>query len=738
MRRARVPPEARPGAAAAPGPRPDARGLLAFCAVALVLRAVLLWQLHDHPLLQPGFGLDTDLFVDLARRVAAGDLVLAPGAYPAAPVYIYFLGGVFALTGGSLLAARAVQILAGAVAVWLVGDTARRWFGPGAAVPAALLAALCGPFAFNEVLVLQSSLDPVLFALASWQLTRAMIAARSVRQSAGRDGGRHEGAQGEQGTAARAWLAAGVAWAAVALNRPNALPYLAVIAAGIPWLSGRRGWRPLAAFALGGLLLLGPVALRNRSVTGDLVLIASHGGFNLFVGNNPEADGTYRSVEGVTPSSVRQAADTRRVAEQAVGRPLTDREVSDYFRDRALAWIRGAPIDALQLLARKLRYVVAADEIALNYSYAYYRHDEPTVLTLMPVGPWLLLPLGLVGLVAGAPRGDRAYLVWAAFVPVYALGVAIFFVAERYRLPLLVPLASASGGLIAAAGATVSARQWGRLGAGVLAVAAVAVLAWWPTGLDDGRGEERTSMAEVLIRGGEAARAQRLIDETLPGHPEPALLLFRAGRALQAAGDRPSAIARYEQALARDPARAEIRFFLGQCLLDQRRAVEAIPHLDAAVAAGVRRDVAPFDLARALASTGDYDAARRALARLAIPPQADTASFVNAGQMAEGLRDAPLAIRFYAAAAERPDAPVAVVERLGVLLAMSGRAREAIAVLERGVRQSPGAASLHLNLAVALAQDGRFDEARARVAEALRLRPDYPQAGALAERLGRR
>lgn len=720
MRLARVQPEARPGAV-------EARGLLAVCAIALALRAVLLWQLHDHPLLQPGFGLDTDLFVELARRVAAGDLVLAPGAYPAAPVYIYFLGGVFALTGGSLLAARAVQILLGVAAVWLVGDTARRWFGPRAAVPAALLAALCGPFAFNEVLVLQSSLDPVLFAVALWLLARTVTKARG-----------HEGTKRDQGTPEGAWLGAGVAWAAVALNRPNALPYLAVIAAGIPWLSGRRGWRPLAAFALGGLLLLGPVALRNRTVTGDLVLIASHGGFNLFVGNNPEADGTYRSVEGVTPSSVRQAADTRRVAESALGRPLTDREVSDYFRDRALDWIGGAPVDALHLLARKLRYVVAADEIALNYSYAYYRHDEATVLPLMPVGPWLLLPLGLVGLVVCAPRRDRAYAVWAAFVPIYALGVAIFFVAERYRLPLLVPLASASGGLIAAAGAAASARQWRRLGAGALAVAAVAALAWWPTGLDDGRGEERTSMAEVLIRRGDATAGQRLVDETLPGHPEPALLLFRAGRALQAAGDRPAAIARYEQALARDPGRAEIRFFLGQCLLDQRRAVEAIPHLDAAVAAGVRRDVAPFDLARALASTGDYDAARRALASLDIPPLADTASFVNAGQMAEGLRDAPLAIRFYAAAVERLDAPVAVVERLGVLLAMGGRAREAIAVLERGVRQSPGAASLHLNLAVALAQEGRFDEARARVAEALRLRPDYPQARALAERLGRK
>ena len=213
-------------------------------------------------------------------------------------------------------------------------------------------------------------------------------------------------------------------------------------------------------------------------------------------------------------------------------------------------------------------------------------------------------------------------------------------------------------------------------------------------------------------------------------------MLYRAGRELQARGDRAAAIDHYQQALSADPSRIEVRFFLGQALLAERRVADAIPHLNAAVAAGIRPDAAPFELARALASTGQYDAAKRALAFLEIPREADTGSFANAGQMAQELGDAALAIRFYAQAAERVDAPPVVVERLGVLLGASGRAREAIAVLERGITRAPKEASLHLNLAVALAQEGRMAEARARVAEALRLRPDYPQAKALAERLG--
>jgi Flp pilus assembly protein TadD len=684
--------------------------LLAIAALGLGLRGILLSQLHDHPLLQPGFGLDTDLYITLAQRVAGGDLALAPGAYPAAPLYIYALGAMLAAGGGSLLAARVVQILLGAVAVWLVGDAARRVFGPAAALPAALLAALCGPFAFNEVLLLQSALDPVLTALALWTLARALEAAT-----------------------ARPWLVAGIAWAALAVNRPNALPFLAVIVFALAWSRRRHALGPVVALAAGAALVIAPVALRNLAVTGEFVLIAAHGGFNFFVGNNPEADGTYRSVEGVTPSSVRQQADARVVAEEVVGRPLSDGEVSSYFYQRAFDWIASSPADAAALALRKIWYAVSAGEISLNYSYAYYRGDEPTVLRGMPVSAWLLLPLGLVGLVACRRGGE--YWIWAGFVPVYALSVAVFFVSDRYRMPLLVPVAMSSGALLGRLVAFARTGEWLRVARVGAVTALVAVGTSWPTGLDDGRGEERTAMAETLIRGGEVTRGQQLADRALPGHREPALMLFRVGRALQARGERRAAIARYEQALSHDPDRAEIRYVLGQCLLDDGRVAEAIPHLDAAVTADVRPDVAPFDLARALASTHEYHAARRALARLRIPDAADITSFAGAGQLAETLGDGALAIRFYARAADRPDATVAMLERLGVLLAMSGRSDEAVTVIERAVVRAPGEASLRLNLAVALAQAGRLQDARAQVGEALRLRPDYPQARALEERL---
>jgi tetratricopeptide (TPR) repeat protein len=65
---------------------------------------------------------------------------------------------------------------------------------------------------------------------------------------------------------------------------------------------------------------------------------------------------------------------------------------------------------------------------------------------------------------------------------------------------------------------------------------------------------------------------------------------------------------------------------------------------------------------------------------------------------------------------------------LGAELAKAGRADEAIAHLEYGLRLNPDAPLLHYNIALALEQDRRVPEAIAHYAEAVRLRPRYAQA----------
>jgi tetratricopeptide (TPR) repeat protein len=65
---------------------------------------------------------------------------------------------------------------------------------------------------------------------------------------------------------------------------------------------------------------------------------------------------------------------------------------------------------------------------------------------------------------------------------------------------------------------------------------------------------------------------------------------------------------------------------------------------------------------------------------------------------------------------------------LGLALAAQGRIDEAITQYSKALRIKPDFAEAHLNLGNALAAQGRIDEAMAQYSEALRIKPDFPGA----------
>jgi 4-amino-4-deoxy-L-arabinose transferase-like glycosyltransferase len=273
------------------------RVLLAVAAV-LAIKLTVLMQVGGHPLLHPGGELDGAYYVHLASGVRDGDWsLLSPENFMRRPVppfflpplYVYFLAVSLKLTGGAFEAARFAQVLLGTVGVLLLALTARRWYGASAGWWTGALAALCGLFTFYEVTMLQAALEPFLTALDLWLLTRAV-----------QDGRRAW------------WAAAGAALGLHALNRPNVLFVLAGIGIVVLALallrrrtvdaSTRPGLPDLAALAVAALIVISPATIRNWRATGEFVPISSHAGLNFLIGNNAEADGTFRAVMGVEPS----------------------------------------------------------------------------------------------------------------------------------------------------------------------------------------------------------------------------------------------------------------------------------------------------------------------------------------------------------------------------------------------------------------------------------------------------
>ncbi|HEY3350445.1 MAG TPA: glycosyltransferase family 39 protein [Thermoanaerobaculia bacterium] len=603
------------------------KSLYALLAATLAAKAAVLAQLGNHPLLQPYGEIDSGVYARLAHRIANGDLVLrGEGAVPyfVSPLYAYFL----AATGPSFPVARVVQILLGTAAVALVFLTARRLFGERAALAAGVLYALAGVVTFHEVLILQAAIDPFLTALALFLLARAVGSEEEEKISL-----KVKRVEAPGGVLPRwgAFAATGAAFGLLSLNRPNALLCVAAIGVALALFTFKenslRRVGLIAAFFAGTALVVAPFTLRNFLVSHEFVLVSSHGGLNFLVGNGPGATGAYREIPGITPDIGGQAKDSRKVAEKAEGRELSSREVSSHFAREALRWIRTNPGAALSLFLRKIHLLLSGDEAPLNFSFTWYR-EKSLALKLLCVGPGLLVPLAGAGLVfgllgaAGAVSERRlALLVWAAFIPAYVFAVAAFFVATRYRLPLLVAVAPLAGAAVTRFGAAWHAKG-ARLAVAGAVAAVLAAISLRPTGLWDGAQDEEMYLVLWEVERGDPA-AMRHAETAAPSHPEPGRFWLRVGRSFEDAGKSDEAIAAVSKSHEIAPGPGSARIL--SSLLEKRGLARALsgdapgarPDLEEALRLDATSAAARVNLAVVLAQIGETDRAR-SLAREAL------------------------------------------------------------------------------------------------------------------------
>ena len=683
---------------------------MAFLAAVFALKLAAMWQLKNHVLTQPDAGLDTTAYVSLAQRVLGGDTALGPGQYFVSPLYIYFLAAVLSVRD-SFTAVRLLQIVLGMAAVALIYVAAGEWFGRRAAWLSACLAALTGLFTFYESLLLQAALDP--FLTAASMACLALALKRNRR---------------------RWYLLAGLAFGVQVCNRPN----IAIPAAAVALLLVAAGrWRNAALLVAGMAIALTPVTLRNIVVSGYWSPVtSSHGGLNFYVGNNPGADGTYRPVPDITPDMMGQQADTRRVAERATGRALDDPSVSWYFYKLSWQWMREQPLAAAKLFGRKLSLMFSSGYIWLNYSYPFFAYDAGTLLRVLFVGPWLLIPLALVGFVVAAPTSLRLeYAVWASFVPVYALAVAVFYVTDRYQLPILIPLCVGAGAALDWFAGAVRARRWKPLAIALPTLIVVFVWVNRPLRLDDGVAEERTRMAERLITLGRYQEAEQWATRAEQVYPHPGVVHFRVGQRLLLRDQPAAAIAHFERALTFDPSQPLVEFALGESLLQAERPQEAITPLRRALEAGVQVDQSAYDLVRALGATGDRTGAIRVLQNARPARDDDAERWLALGEMAIQLQEPGLAETFLRRAIAARQNLARPHAQLGLVLGFTGRPAEAAQELEEAVRLNPLDAIAWLNLAVADARIGRVSDARAHAQQALQLNPTDERAKQLLQTL---
>ncbi len=317
--------------------------------------------------------------------------------------------------------------------------------------------------------------------------------------------------------------------------------------------------------------------------------------------------------------------------------------------------------------------------------------------------------------------------------------MALFFVAERYRLPLLVPLCAGAGAAVDAAIAAVQARRWRSLTVLGSAVAILAIAANWRLDVDEGRWLEglRTAQQLVLLeRYDEADRWAKRLDGvgSDPGvrPPRPGAGSYGVGSQLLAANQPARALPYLEAAHRADPAYAPVEYTLGQALLKAGRANEAIPHLQRGFDAGIELPWGGFDLAAALQAVGDDPAAVAVIGRITPPVTDDAEAWLRLGRLAMEVRAPAVAEPYFRHAVQMQPYVSAARQQLGLNLLVQGKLDEAARELGDAARLDPRDADSLSHLAYCEYKLGRVTDAHAHALAALALNPDDALAKQLA------
>ncbi|MGD8453557.1 MAG: tetratricopeptide repeat protein [Phycisphaerae bacterium] len=621
----------------------NGRDVLLFALIVLValgLRVIYDLQLRHSPLFaDPSMD---ELYHDQWGQAIAAGRSFVDGPYFRAPLYPAMLGLVYSVFGHSYLAPRMVQAVLGAISCGLVFVIGRRLFGRAVAAVAGFAAASYWILIYFDGELLIPPLIVPLDLLLIWLLLRA-----------------------ERSSGVVIFAVCGVVLGLSAIARPNVLLFGPAI---VLWLliRFRRQWRRAllhaACVTAGCLLVVLPITIRNWVVGKDLVLIASQGGVNFYIGNNPQTDGATAIVPG-TPAGWWEgyrAAIAR--AEAARGGKLKASEVSDYYYDEAWAFIRNEPGRWLSLMVRKLRLFWGAWEISNNKGIYFWSEQFTPVLTWLPLNFALVGPAGILGLVLCWRRRGELFPLWG-FVLVYMVSVVLFFCTARYRvplLPLLILLGTYAGFSVVKA---VRSQRWLAVaGQGVVLVLAATLVLTTPGGeraRDDAQdyvqlgrryqrlGESdraaecyakavklapdfvtaRSKYGTLLAQTGHLPEAIEQLQQALatgqlrPGETKQTLARVHTNlaTALTDSGSPAEGVEHYRQALELDPAGAEdyVQFKLGLALVKLDRLEEAVSAFEKALAISPYPLLVLDQLSAALARLGEYERAAE-LARRAI------------------------------------------------------------------------------------------------------------------------
>ena len=512
--------------------------------IALTIRLFHLCSLQNDPVADI-LVLDSQSYASMAKDIAEGR-GMPREVFFQAPLYPYFLGLVFKLTGdlswsAQLNTIRVIQIMFDSLSAGFVMLIALELFGVFPAIISGLGMAFYPVLIFQTGLILKTTLNiffTVLIIFLIFGLQRLNHSARS--------------------------LACGVTTGFAAAAQGSVLLQFPIILLGCMWRAGLFKWRksiPVGVICvIGFLAAVSPFTIRNYLVSGEFVLLTAQGGANFYLGNSPYSDGTSKRPPWVRMTPEHEQADFHREAERATGRKLTPKEASSYWFNAGIQWMKENPGDAFKLQLRKLGLFWNRVEIPDNYDFDFYRRYSPWIS--FPRYPFQFVCLaGILGMIFCWKRWRELWFLYAMCLTYAAIWIT-FHIYSRYRLPVVVYLWLFAGvGLVWSVKAFRELR-WGR----IAIVTVVSLFIGYFTALpltSYSHAQSYFNLGSGLTRLGKIDNALAAYQKALDLQPDYSPALVNMGKIYYQTRNLQRALEIWERAEVVDPASEELQNNLG-------------------------------------------------------------------------------------------------------------------------------------------------------------------------------
>ena len=683
--------------------------------VAVVLRLVYFAEIvhsptFSHPLYDPEYN------AHWARGIATGNWTPPPGVndpeitttpHGRPPGYPWFLSAVYIIFGVNDYAPRIIQMLMGVINALLMYLLGRRIFDDTTAFIAGLFMAGYWVFPYFEGILTYPVLAVLLLLCLLLTLEGWLRHSRLMYMAL-----------------------AGALLGAFALLRPNVLLFGPVLAGWAAWQLRKKQHRLATIFLSLSILtiacigVLAPAFIRNHIVAKDFVFLSAYGGINLYVGNHPEAS----LVEPQIPELLELAgidnwtcfdypAIVRGIAAKEGKQNISFSEANRYFYSKALEFIKEDPGLFLRNMLHKALLFWGPYEITNDTVMEYDKQHSP-VLRFLPGFSWFaaLFACGTIIMVCSHGTKNKPYnpmlgLLWL-FTSTYFLSVILFFVAGRYRVPIMPILLLFSAVAVVWLIRTIRARKFGHVAAGLaLMLLLIVFFRSNPTGYvpNPGTWHLRTAMAHTAA--GNNVKAEAAYRNALQSGANPSVAYANLGRIYINRGDIKKGITYYRKGLQHNPNSSIIHNNLGYELYRQGELAEARQHFEQAIKLNPRFALAYINLGNLLLDQGKPEQGLEHFEQAAaIKPENSTISY-NIARSYFDIGNYEKAIETYQYTLSLNPEFTEALNNLGYTYAAQKEYERAIPLYEKAIKTNPDFLLAYNNLGNAYFEMGELDAA---------------------------